>query len=74
MGVTIIEPRPSAITFAAIDVYARRYGIGPIEFDLLVGPIVDADGESYPGLLRAIDDEYLAVQREQAEERARQRG
>lgn len=62
MGATIIEPRAGRIPFSAIDGYAKRYGIEGADFDVMLS------------LVEACDTEYLAVQAEQAKERAERRG
>lgn len=57
-GATIIEPRAGRIPFAAIDGYARRYGIVGSAFDMLVE------------LLGKLDDAFLEWEGARARERA----
>lgn len=61
MGATIIEPRPAPIPFAAIDAYAKRYGVQGQAFDILLQ------------LVTALDRAYREWEDEQAQERAERR-
>lgn len=61
VALTGTEARPGRIPFAAIDRYAKRFGIEGEAFDLMLA------------LFTPLDETYLAWEREQAEERARAR-
>jgi len=61
-GATLIEPRPGRIPFAAIDQYARRFGIAGSAFDLMLE------------LIGRLDGAFLEWEAERAKERAAARG
>jgi hypothetical protein len=52
MGGTVIQPRPGRIPFAAVDRYAKRFGVRGEAFDMFLS------------LVDAIDREYIAWETE----------